>query len=155
MPIHRPPRVRIASRAGLALCLILAATPAPAGAQEEAPKRDPLAAAGERLYIRHCAVCHGRSGTGDGPFRGLMTVPPADLTTIAARHGGRFPRDEMAAYVDGRFVPPSHGTREMPIWGRWFGTPIGPGVEPDEMTRGEILAILTYLETLQRPAQGG
>jgi len=129
-----------------ALLLALAAS---AGAEADPP---PLAVSGERLYVRHCAVCHGRSGTGDGPFRGVLTVAPSDLTRIAERRGGSFPRDEIAAYVDGRFVPPAHGTREMPVWGRWLGRSLGPRVEPDEATRGEILAILTYLETLQRPA---
>ena len=139
-----------AAAAALAALAALAATPAVAE-QAELP---PLAAAGERLYIRHCAVCHGRSATGDGPFRGLLRVAPNDLTGIAARRGGRFPRDEIAAFVDGRFVPPAHGTREMPVWGRWLGQPVAEGVEADEVARGEILAILTWLETRQRPAAG-
>ncbi len=122
----------------------------PASAEESSGS--PLATVGERLYIRHCAVCHGRSGTGDGPFAGILSVPSADLTRIAARRGGTFPRDEIAATVDGRFVPPAHGTREMPIWGRWLGQPLTPDTTPDEAVRGEILALLTYVETLQRPA---
>jgi len=133
--------------AALALAAALAAPHA--GAQQPTAKPDPLAASGERLFVRNCAVCHGRSATGDGPFRSLLTVPPTDLTTIAARRGGTFPDDEIAAYVDGRFVPKAHGTREMPIWGRWLGQPLAPGVQPDEVTRGEILAIVTYLKTLQ------
>lgn len=133
----------------------LAGSAAPAvraAAEEAAPS--PLAAAGERLFVRHCAVCHGRSGAGDGPFAGILSVPSADLTRIAARRDGSFPRDEIAAFVDGRFVPPAHGTREMPIWGRWLGQPLTPDTTSDETIRGEILAILTYLETLQRPAGG-
>lgn len=133
--------------AALAVSLLAAAVTT---AADQPPPASPLAASGKALYVRHCAVCHGRSATGDGPFRGVLTVPPTNLTRIAARRGGTFPRDEIAAYVDGRFVPEAHGTREMPVWGRWLGQPIAPGVEPDEMTRGEILAILTYLETLQR-----
>lgn len=127
------------------------AAPAVRAADEEAAP-SPLATVGERLFVRHCAVCHGRSGTGDGPFAGILSVPSADLTRIAARRDGSFPRDEIAAYVDGRFVPPAHGTREMPIWGRWLGQPLTPDTTPDEVVRGEILALLTYLETLQRPA---
>jgi len=111
----------------------------------------PLAVSGERLYVRHCAVCHGMSGTGDGPFAGILRTAPADLTGIAARRGGAFPEADLARFVDGRFVPPAHGTREMPIWGRWLGEPVA-GAEPDEVVRGEILALLEYLKTLQRPA---
>lgn len=138
-------------RAGLALAaaLLALAGGAPAGAEE----RSPLAAAGERLYVRHCAVCHGLDATGSGPFRGVLTVPPPDLTLLAARRGGEFPRDDVAAYVDGRFVPPAHGTRQMPVWGRWLGRPVAEGAGSDEVARGEILAILSYLEALQQPAR--
>jgi len=136
------------------LCMVAAlAALATTPARAEEPKAEPsppLAVAGERLYIRHCAVCHGKSATGDGPFAGILTIPPSDLTAIAARREGTFPDDEIATFVDGRFVPKAHGTREMPIWGRWLGQPMAPGVEPDEVTRGEILAILTYLKGLQR-----
>lgn len=137
--------MKLRTPTALAVSLLIAV----AAAADPQPPVPPLAASGKALYVRHCAVCHGRSATGDGPFRGVLTVPPTDLTRIAARRGGVFPRDEITAYVDGRFVPKAHGTREMPVWGRWLGQPIAPGVEPDEMTRGEILAILTYLETLQ------
>lgn len=145
---------RTGRRAAAACVAALLALTAGAAAAAETASLPPLAAAGERLYVRHCAVCHGRSGTGDGPFRGLLIVPPSDLTGIAARRGGAFPLDEMAAFVDGRFVPSAHGTREMPVWGRWLGQPIAEGADADEVARGEILAILTYLETLQRPAVG-
>ncbi len=138
--------VAVAVATGLAASSVRAA--------DEAPPPTPLESVGERLFVRHCAVCHGRSGTGDGPFAGILSVPSADLTAIAARHGGTFPRDEIAAFVDGRFVPPAHGTREMPIWGRWLGQPLIPDATKDEVVRGELLAILTYLETLQRPAAG-
>jgi mono/diheme cytochrome c family protein len=134
----------------LLLPLLVLAVAAPARAADTEAGTSPLAGPGQALFVRHCAVCHGRSGTGDGPFRGVLTVPPADLTRIAARRGGVFPADEIAAFVDGRFVPKAHGTREMPVWGRWLGQPMAPGVEPDDVTRGEILAIVTYLETLQR-----
>jgi mono/diheme cytochrome c family protein len=139
----------LAALAGLALLGLL--VPRGASVAAEETKRPPLAVSGERLYVRHCAVCHGRSATGDGPFAGILTVAPSDLTGIVARRG-TFPELEIAAFVDGRFVPKAHGTREMPIWGRWLGQPMAPGIEPDEVTRGEVLAILTYLKTLQRPA---
>jgi mono/diheme cytochrome c family protein len=132
-----------------ALSLAAAFAAPPAGAQDAQPKPPPLVESGQRLYVRHCAVCHGLSGTGDGPFAGILTVAPSDLTGITARRGS-FPDDEIATFVDGRFVPKAHGTREMPIWGRWLGQPMTPDAEPDEVTRGEILAIVTYLKSLQR-----
>lgn len=138
-------RLGLASRAALA-ALALAA-PHAASAQGAS---DPLAQSGEKLYVRYCAVCHGKDARGDGPFAGLLRVKPADLTTIAARRGGQFPSEELTQMVDGRLVPPAHGTREMPVWGRWLGESLGAGAPHDEVARGEILAILTYLKTLQR-----
>jgi mono/diheme cytochrome c family protein len=131
----------------IALVLLAASIAAPARAEEPSV----LAESGEQLYVRHCAVCHAKTGHGDGPFAGILRTQPADLTTIAARRGGTFPDAEIARFVDGRFVPPAHGTREMPVWGRWLGEPIAEGTEPDDVARGEVLAILTYLKTLQRP----
>jgi mono/diheme cytochrome c family protein len=132
-----------------ALALVALATGRPAAGEQ--PEASLFAVSGERLYVRHCAVCHGSSGRGDGPFGGILRKAPTDLTTIAARNGGQFPDAEITRFVDGRFVPPAHGTRQMPIWGRWLGTPIAEGTEPDEVARGEIFAILEYLKTLQRP----
>lgn len=137
----------------LALCALVAlvASP-PAQAQDEAIEQSPslLAASGEKLYVRYCAVCHARSGRGDGPFAGILRTQPADLTLVAARRGGTFPDAEIARFVDGRLVPAAHGTREMPVWGRWLGTPIAEGTTPDEVARGEVLAMIEYLKTLQR-----
>ena len=149
-PIRALDRSRLARSAAVTL-LLLALAP-PAGAAEPVPPLGPLATAGERLYVRNCAVCHGRAGRGAGPFAPVMTTAPADLTGIAARRGGRFPDAEIATFVDGRFVPPAHGTREMPIWGRWLGKPFVEGATPDETVRGEIMAILEYLKSLQVPA---
>ena len=163
MPWTRPPRSqsRAFAAAGVAcrqrwlsivsvvtFVVVAAARPA---ASEQADT-SVFAVSGERLYVRHCAVCHGSSGRGDGPFGGILRTAPADLTTIAARNDGVFPDAQIARFVDGQFVPPAHGTRQMPIWGRWLGTSELPGAEPDEVARGEIFAIVEYLKTIQRPA---
>ncbi len=42
-----------------------------------------------------CAPCHGRDAKGDGPLADGLAHRPADLTGLAARHGGTFP----TAYV--------------------------------------------------------
>jgi len=41
---------------------------------------------GAALFAQHCAVCHGRTGTGDGPGGAGLPRPPADLT---APHTGQ------------------------------------------------------------------
>lgn len=138
---------------GVLLVLLALLVSSRAVAEEQAqPSQSPslLAISGETLYVRYCAVCHARTGRGDGPFAGILRTQPADLTLIAARRGGTFPDAEIARFVDGRLVPAAHGTREMPIWGRWLGTPIAEGTTPDEVARGEVLTLIEYLKTLQR-----
>lgn len=113
---------------------------------------------GRREYESNCATCHGMTAQGDGPMRPFLVRPPSDLTTLARRHGGSFPRSAIADLIDGRGMegPGPHGTRDMPIWGRVYreqseretrGTPF-----PAEWSvRGRIQALVDYLGTLQQP----
>ena len=55
---------------------------------------------GSESYGFYCAPCHGRSGKGDGPVASALRTHPADLTTLAERNGGAFPRERVYAYVD-------------------------------------------------------
>ncbi len=46
-----------------------------------APDPTPASIAlGEALFERHCALCHGAGGKGDGPEAQRLPTPPADLT---------------------------------------------------------------------------
>jgi mono/diheme cytochrome c family protein len=65
----------------------LAIAAGPALAQDEVE-----AESGKDLYLRHCAVCHGLEGYGNGPLADAMKIAPSDLSWIAAEHGGEFHR---------------------------------------------------------------
>jgi mono/diheme cytochrome c family protein len=119
----------------------------------EARARSLLVDLGADLYARHCASCHGLQGTGDGPAAAALSRPPADLTRIAARRGGRFPDAEIAHWIDGRFEVAAHGTREMPIWGRKLADPIADDTTGEEVARGRIDLLVEYLKILQVPAE--
>jgi mono/diheme cytochrome c family protein len=122
------------------------------GVGARAAEPDPvLVRPGAETYHAYCAACHGATGVGDGPVAMELKHPPADLTRIAARRGGKFPDADLARFIDGRFDVPAHGTREMPIWGRIFQEKLAPGTEPDEVARGRVLALIEYLKTIQRP----
>lgn len=108
---------------------------------------DPLELAeGEALYLRHCAACHGRDGTGGGPVSPWLIRKPADLTTIAALNEGVFPKERVWQVIDGRADVAAHGLRDMPVWGERFGRQNNP-----EAGRDEIDALVDYITTLQRP----
>lgn len=38
---------------------------------------------GRKLFVQHCAVCHGRLGRGDGPGAAGLPNPPADFLDFA------------------------------------------------------------------------
>jgi len=75
---------------------------------------------GAQLYKQYCETCHGANGKGFGPAAESLKRPPADLTTLAARHEGKFPYEYVSQVL--LFGPgmPSHGTPDMPAWGPIF-----------------------------------
>jgi mono/diheme cytochrome c family protein len=75
---------------------------------------------GAKLFLNHCAACHGAMGEGDGPVATSMAIGVPSLRTLAMRNGGVFPEDAVAAYIDGREPRAAHGHRQMPIWGDVF-----------------------------------
>ena len=106
---------------------------------------------GAGAYADNCAACHGPSGQGDGILAANLSVAPPNLTTLAARNGGVFPRDAVMSAIDG-FSRGDHFAPEMPIFGEGD---LGPTVIV-EMEEGigtpvpaTLLALADYLESLQ------
>lgn len=102
---------------------------------------------GRQLFRTSCASCHGPTGQGNGPMAPALRKPPADLTQIAAKNGGVFPTERVRRIIDGRDVI-SHGDPEMPVWGDAFKT--SRDGYSEESVRARILAIVRYLESIQR-----
>lgn len=112
-----------------------------------------LVSEGKRSFERLCASCHGRDGRGDATGTGAAEGPPPallDLTRIAERRGGRFDRVEIAEWIEGRKLPPSHGTRTMPIWGERLSSEFERYAEGDELIGATLDPVMAYLELLQR-----
>lgn len=107
---------------------------------------------GKDSFEAYCATCHGADARGNGPVARALKGTPADLTMLASRNRGVFPRDHVKAAIAGagRTVA-AHGTTEMPIWG-----PLFRAFESDARVAVRIDNLVTYLETLQmRPIQTG
>lgn len=114
-------------------------------AQQQVPRRN-TTVDGATLYRQHCAVCHGTNAKGNGPMAMLLTSQVPDLTQLAGRNGGKFPRMWIDQIISGEAtLKGSHGTREMPVWG-----PVFSEVEAD-VDRGNVRVdnLARYLETLQ------
>jgi mono/diheme cytochrome c family protein len=127
----------------LAICL----APGPAAAQQRSTPPLALASmAGRDLFQFYCAPCHGRDAKGDGPVATALKTPPADLTTIARRSGGQFPRAKVVTFVTDEQPPiASHGPREMPVWG-----PIFRGLDTSGTRATQrIENLVSYLESIQ------
>ncbi|HKE96535.1 MAG TPA: cytochrome c [Povalibacter sp.] len=112
---------------------------------------DSATLSGKQLYVQFCAACHGVQGRGDGPVASSIRVEMPDLTLIARRHGGTFPRDLVERIIDGRHILGAHGTRVMPIWGEDLGR-LGVG-DPDaeKVTRTVTARLADHVWSLQRP----
>ena len=88
----------------------------PRGGQQPSIRIESLA--GRDSFIRYCASCHGEAGIGDGPVAPSLRTRPANLTTLAQRNEGAFPRDRVRDVLTGTGrQPAAHGSADMPIWG--------------------------------------
>jgi len=80
----------------------------------EAGKKNPIAAsqssiaAGQKLYTKRCASCHGTSGNGDGPNAVDLGIHPAKLSQVSSEEsdGALFWK-----ITTGKKPMPKYGTR--------------------------------------------
>ncbi len=98
---------------------------------------------GQLLFAQNCTSCHGADATGGvGP----------DLTRIAARNGGTFPRAAVLSQIDG-YGRGSLSEDLMPEFGSLLEGDTVP-VEVDGTltpTPSPLAALLAYLESVQQP----
>jgi mono/diheme cytochrome c family protein len=137
---------------GLASFAVAQDQKAPASAQKPAvavkhvPITKTSASSGKEMFVNYCAVCHGKDGKGNGPAAPALKVPPADLTTLAQRNGGKFDSAHVAAVISGKAATPAHGSQDMPVWGPLFSS-ISQGHTSEVQQR--IANLVKYIETLQ------
>ena len=110
---------------------------------------------GKIEFMNNCAACHGVDGKGNGPLGNLLQRSPPDLTLLAKNNKGVLPMNRLYEVMAGEGVP-SHGSRDMPIWGKEYlveesqklrearGAYDAPAV-----VRARILTLLEYVSRLQ------
>ncbi|MFY9673536.1 MAG: cytochrome c [Terriglobales bacterium] len=121
-------------------------------AQDAKPtvKREPAAmtspASGKEMFVSYCAACHGKNGKGDGPAAAALKQPPADLTMLAKRNGGKYPSDLVTSVLRGQARLAAHGDQDMPVWGPVFWH-MSQGKEEQVTLR--IANLNRYVQSLQ------
>jgi len=114
-----------------------------------AQAQDPEAG-GEHFYY-YCASCHGDDATGGGPMTEILNATPPDLTGLAARNGGVFPRSHVVFRIDGRDPNLAHGG-PMPIFGDIFGddmVPLKSETGQPILAGRAIIDLIAWLELVQ------
>jgi len=95
----------------------------------------------------YCSPCHGRDGTGRGPVAAALKTPPADLTQLAAKNKGVFPRARVRDYItNGADGVAAHGSSAMPVWGPTFRALDSS----DRSVLVRIANLVEYLSTIQK-----
>ena len=115
---------------------------------KKVPMKSTAANSGEEMYTEYCAVCHGKTGKGDGPAVSALKVAPTDLTLLAKGNNGKFPADHVAEVLRSGTSVAAHGTSDMPIWGRVLGTSSVQGTDAT-MVQLRIHNLTEYIGSLQ------
>jgi mono/diheme cytochrome c family protein len=88
----------------------------------EARKKNPVAinesslAAGQKIYMKRCAACHGKTGNGDGPDAADLGIHPAKLSDAVVRE--ETDGELFWKITVGKKPMPNYGTRLSPT-DRW------------------------------------
>ena len=111
---------------------------------------------GKREYENNCAVCHGMTGKGNGPYAGIIDTKVPDMTVLQKNNNGVFPFDRVYQTIDGRMEVKAHGTRDMPIWGNEYNDKAAEyysdylrDYSAKGFIRGRILALVNHIYSLQ------
>jgi mono/diheme cytochrome c family protein len=99
------------------------------------------------MFKTYCASCHGVDGKGHGPAAEALKVPPADLTVLSQKNGGKFPSGKVSRVIEGADVIPAHGSSDMPTWGVIFHS-LDPGNA--SLTKLRIANLVKYIESMQK-----
>ncbi len=132
-------------RIGAALAIAVAVGRVPARAGE-------LDGGSRRLFVEHCAACHGRDGKGGGVAASTLRTPPPDLTRLARDNAGQFPLQRVMRTIDGRDVRP-HGRRDMPMWGEEFAADYADPFRDQYGVRIKVRRLAEFVRSLQEPGE--
>ncbi len=114
---------------------------------KKVPVSSTPADSGVAMFKTYCATCHGTDGKGGGPAAQALKTPPADLTLLKQKNGGKFPAGRVTHIIEGTDEISAHGTSDMPLWGPVFHS-LTPG--SDAIVKLRIANLTKYIESLQK-----
>lgn len=127
-------RRRSACWAGLGLALLLTGAVLACRSTGAGPSM-PASIEGQRLYVAHCAACHGATGRSDGPAAIALDVRPRDF------------RREPTRYISTlNGVPTQEDLEQTILSGRRFGAmPAHP-----HLTDSDVVILANYVREINR-----
>jgi mono/diheme cytochrome c family protein len=134
-------------RAAIISCALLTVVFGVDAAQDRQAATSPPPTSGAETYREYCAVCHGKTGKGNGSAASALKVRPPDLGTLARRHGGKFPNAYVSNVLRNGVKVAAHGTAEMPIWGPLF---LAIDSSFQSQTNLRITNLTNYIKSLQK-----
>jgi len=113
------------------------------------PEKTPT---GAEDFAAFCSSCHGMGGKGDGPMAAGLTKRPADLTRLARRNDGDFPKLRVMAKIWG-YTGGKGGAAIMPDFGALLDSPLvpydaGDGIESPTPLR--LVQLAEHVQSLQK-----
>ena len=132
-------------------CTALSATSQQAATKVKTVTLQPTSpASGREMYVNYCASCHGADARGNGPAALALKLPPADLTILSQKNGGKFPAFHVAEVLRSGGTSPAHGSAEMPIWGDVLRSLNSSNAEDQAVVRLRISNLTNYLQSVQK-----
>jgi len=101
-------------------------------------------------YLHDCAECHGADGKdAQAAKRAAPGYVSVDLTQIAKRNGGEFPRRKVHDAISGSNRIAAHFYGDMPRWGERYSVDEAGNPQARERVEHRLSALVDYLESIQ------
>jgi hypothetical protein len=107
---------------------------------------------GAQDFAAFCSGCHGAGGKGDGPLATELSTRPADLTELARRNGGAFPKLRVMAKIWG-YTGSAEGAELMPNFGPLLDSALVPYDSGDGRETPTPLRLVQLAEHVERLQQ--